>query len=470
MKGDLTTRVNDDNPDEIGHLARTIDTLARDLEADQLKRLEVEARLRHQALHDELTGLLNRKHANSIIAELNADRTISHSVMFLDLNGFKDVNDLYGHAAGDQVLVTIADRLAVEVGPAATLARWGGDEFVIILPECGKSEATEFAARVHNAFDDPVVTSKGVHHLSCSVGLATSSRTKSLDDALMEADIQMYEQKKRQQQRHSKGSLAARTVERALLEDRIEVWYQPVVRYRRPGNYELAGAEAMVRVCSSEGGVILPEEFLRDVNASELGTDLDRQVLTHALSSLARWNAAAIVRPDFRLSVNLTAQSLTDPTFSAILSHQLEASGIRGEQIVLVCPRDTRVDAELLRQLCALDVGLSLGRIGTEPTGLPEPSAHRPDLVRISGQWLSDRVLAPHIMAICTQLNLEVIIEAIETREQMAALHDTGAVLFQGNLFDRPLRAVDFVSRWGESSLQGMGEKFSRTLALRLAV
>jgi diguanylate cyclase (GGDEF)-like protein len=469
MNGELTTRVEDTNHDEIGHLARTIDTLARDLESDQKKRTEVEARLRHQALHDELTGLLNRKYANKLIRQLNENKQQNHSVMFLDLNGFKDVNDLYGHAVGDEVLVTIARRLTAEIGDGATLARWGGDEFVVILPGCEESAATEFALSLHNAFDEPVITSQGVHQISCSIGLATSSATKSLDDVLTEADILMYEQKKRQQRVLSTGGMAVRTVERALLEDRIEVWFQPIVRVGRPGSYALCGAEALVRIRSRDGGVILPEEFLGEVTASAWGTELDRRVLSLALTSLSRWSTAGIVRDDFKMSINVTAQSLNDPAFSAILNSQLQAAAIKPDRIIVELPHDSKVDPLLLLHLRTLGVAIALDRMGAEPTSLGITSHLQPDIAKIHRRWLADTVVAPHLVAICEDLNLDMIVEGIETREQMAHLHELGIKRFQGHLFDRPLRPVDFISRWGESSLEGLGDHLNRNVALRLA-
>ena len=461
--------MNDDNNDEIGNLARTIDTLARELESDQQKRSQVEARLRHQAMHDELTGLLNRKYANSILKELNEDAETTHSVMFLDLNGFKDVNDLYGHAAGDEVLIQIAQRLTKEVDDKATLARWGGDEFVVVMPGCGEGEATDFALNLHNAFDEPVVTSQGIHNISCSIGLATSSETKALDEVLMEADILMYEQKKRQQQSRSTSRMATRTVERALAEDRLEVWYQPIVRFKRPGTYQLAGAEALMRIRSRDGGIILPEDFLGEVDSHKLGTDIDRRVMNAAMTSLSRWTAAGIVNKDFRLSLNVTAQSLNDPTFSAILNNQMQAANVDPRQLLIELPHDSVVDPVLLAHLRMLGVTIALDRLGAEPAALGKTSRLAPDIAKINRRWLGDHVVAPHMIEICEELDLDVIVEGIESREQMAQLHELGIKQFQGHLFDRPRPAVDFISRWGQSSMHGLGDQLDQNIALRLA-
>ncbi len=468
MNGDLTTRVNDHAQDEIGNLARTIDTLARDLESDQHIRTEVEARLRHQALHDELTGLHNRKYANSVIRQLNEDRQNNHSVMFIDLNGFKDVNDLYGHSAGDEVLIAVSQRLSDRIDDGITLARWGGDEFVVILPGCSEAAATEFALSLHNAFDESIVTSRGVHQITCSIGLATSSDIKTLDDVLMEADILMYEQKKLQKTTRTKGNMASRTVERALKEDRLEVWFQPIVSFQRPGSYALAGAEALVRICSRDGGIILPQDFMGDVEHSELGIALDRRVFSKALNSLARWRASGVVGDDFRLSLNLTAQSLNDPGFSTSLHNKMKACAVKPEQIIIELPPNASVDPLLLAHLRMMGVSIALDKLGAEPMNLGHSARLQPDIAKIDRRLLGDAVVAPHMVTICKELRLGIIAECVETRQQMAILHNLGVSYFQGYLFDSPQRAVDFISRWGASSSPSVGDRLNREVSLRL--
>jgi len=468
MNGDLTVRVHDANNDEIGGMARAIDTLARELEVDQKKRIDVEARLRHQALHDELTGLLNRKHANKVIERLNDDDGHVHSVMFLDLNGFKDVNDLYGHSAGDAVLVTVAARMSELIWEGATLARWGGDEFVIILPHTDEKKATDFALVLHNAFDDPIVTPQGVHNITCSIGLATSSASKSLDEVLMEADILMYEQKKRHHSKHTTGGMATRAVERAMHEDRVEVWYQPVVQLQQPGNYILAGAQALVRLRTQEGGVVLPEEFRPDLAGTKLVNSLDKKVMLNCLQTLSRWTAAGIVSEDFKLSLAVDANMLNDPEFTPILACQLESLPMQPSQLVLELSCLASIKPGKLAQLRSLGVSLALHEVNAEPDVLSTLSELLPDYARIDQRWLKDPVVSPHLIAICKERCMQVTVCNVTSRDELPPLHKLGVIEFQGELFDKPLRAIDFISRWGQSSLQGLGQRVNQNASLRL--
>lgn len=469
MQGDLTTRICDTANDEIGEMARTIDSLAKDLEEDQSMRTEVEARLRHQALHDELTGLLNRKYANKVIEQLNEDTRAHHSVMFLDLNGFKDVNDLYGHAAGDEVLVQVAGRLTSEILQGQTLARWGGDEFVVILPGTDEKSATQFALTLHNAFDEPITTSQGIHKISCSIGLATSSETKSLEDVLMEADSLMYEQKKRQHESRSTGGMATRTVERALHDDHVEVWMQPIVRFRGPKECTLIGAEAHLRIRTTEGGVILPSQFIADLHGNSLVTALDRRVMFLSFLALSRWTLAGVVSKSFKLTLTVDNQTLVDPDFYDVFSCQVEAASVRADQIVLTIPRETTAEPSMLARLKSMGVQIALASVNAEPSTLGLLTQLQPDIAKVDRQWLTDPIIAPHLIAICKERHLNVEVGSMEDRQEVSRFYELGITDFQGPLFDGPLRTVDFIRKWGKSSLRSKGQQPEQPLALRLA-
>jgi len=468
--GHLTTKIADNSNDEISDVASTINSLARDLEQDQKKRGEVEAQLLHQALHDDLTGILNRKHANKVINQLNAEYGKSHSVLFLDLNGFKDVNDLYGHAAGDEVLKTVARRLSAEIPEGGTLARWGGDEFVVILPNTDEKQATEFGVILHNVFDTSIQSAEGTHTISCSVGLASSSHKRSLDDALIAADALMYEQKKQQRFNRSKGGMAARGVERALNEDRMEVWYQPMLRIQRPGNYELIGAGTHIRIRSNNGGYVLADEFMQDIQGQSLCIEMDNRLFRLSLQALHRWKTAGMVDDSFALSIKPTELTLNDPVFPTLLQNQLQAASIDASQIVLELPSLMKsVRPETIKLLDDMNVRLAMDGISIEPDVLKQLNAVNPAMAMLGKPWLDDEIVLPHLVSICQQKNVSVLARNIETREQLGVLHDLGVTHFQGRLFEQPVRAVDFVSRWGQTRLTGLGISLTKSIGMRLA-
>jgi len=470
MDGNLSTRLTDHSNDEISEIASSINLLARDLESDQKIRSEIEARLRHQAVHDELTGLLNRKHANKVIDELTHHREQEHSVMFLDLNGFKDINDFYGHAAGDEVLKCVARRLVEQMPQGATLARWGGDEFVVILPGTTEAHATDFALALHNVFDEPIDSGEGRHTVSCSIGLATSSDRVSLSDALAEADGLMYEQKKRQRLHRSKGGIATRGVERALAENRMEMWFQPMLRLERPGNYALVGADASMRIRNAQGAYILDEEFMSELKDTKVIRDLDSRTVDLALHALRRWNLAGIVDQKFRLSIKLSEYTLYDSAFPVLLEHRLNNLDVLPTQLQIEIPLNTSASKDsLLAQLNDLGISLALDGVDSKPGLIGYAPGFNPSVAIIGKPCLEDKASLPQLMHTLETQHVEVLARDVDSREQLSELHALRVSLFQGSLFEQPVRAVDFVSRWGQTRLTGLGQAMIRSAGLRLA-
>jgi len=384
MAGNLEARVTDTRNDEITSLAASINSLARDLELDQKMRSKVEAQLRHQAAHDELTGLLNRKHANKIIKELGTRPQQENAVMFLDLNGFKDVNDLYGHTAGDQVLIEIANRLGERTPEGATLARWGGDEFVVILPGVNDSNAAQFAEELNAVFEQPIQSAEGTHAISCSIGLATSSTEKSLHDALLEADDLMYEEKKRQRLLRSKGGSHTKGLESALKQGRMEMWFQPAVEVTRDGAFALIGAGAQLRMRDVNGKHIMSSEFLRDLRAPSVLQSLDNRALELSLGTLKRWNNAGVVDERFRLSVALSDIALEDPTFPSRLAKKLSRTGVQPDQLQIEINMEAPLtDNGALKRIRNLGVCIAFNGVGSELNLLRQVPLKRPTTARL---------------------------------------------------------------------------------------
>ena len=468
--GDLETRIQDKAGDEIGDAARSIDRLANDLQADQKKRVVLEDRLRHQALHDDLTGLYNRKHANTVIRALSMDPVTTDSVMFLDLDGFKSVNDQYGHSIGDDVLVIVAQRLTSMIKEDATLARWGGDEFVIILPDTDNETAADMATEIHRAFEVPVTTDAGEHTIACSIGLATSTDGRGLNEVLIDADTLMYEQKKMRQTRIGSMSMTSKAVERALRENRIELWYQPIVTITDSGDLRLRGAEALVRLRTRDGAIMFPNDFLSDIRKQPLGHELDKYVIFNALQAVSRWRDAAMIDNDFTVSLNVTGQTLRDPSCIKLLTSALEDTCLEAHQLTIELSEDTdSLDPHLINQLKATGIKVALDDVGLHHSNLDRLINLAPDSAKIDRRWMNDNIVLPRLVEICQQLDIEVVAEGVEVTEQLTTLKSLSVTLFQGYLFDKPSPAIQFISRWGISqfaSLDSVSARKPRKLKL----
>lgn len=435
--GDLSVRVGDLYKDEIGKLARTIDSLAEQLQEDHQKRLDVEAQLRHQATHDELTGLLNRKHANKLIEELDGSNNQAHSVMFLDLNGFKDVNDYYGHSAGDEVLSSVAGRLLNAIPNNATLARWGGDEFVVIFPNTDAVAAQVFTSDIHAAFETPVSTREGLHRITTSIGLATSNNSKSLQETLAEADGLMYEDKRQSRSTRTISTIAERTLERALQEERIELWYEPIISRDSDGSESLTAAEPKIRIRTKDGGIVLPEELLSEINNAGLTIRLYEHALKESRNSIGRWKQTNIVSENFRFIFDISPELWEIPEFTThVLPH------FSSEDVAISSKHDP--EAHQRTNLCT-------------------------DVIKIKASDLTNNSNALDIVESYRIQGISSCIEGIDSRDALTMLALNESLSYQGRLFDTPLRAVDFISRWGRPSSDSHIPLSDKNFKLRLA-
>ncbi len=469
--GDLKTRIQDKASDEIGQAARSIDRLASDLEADQKKRSVIEDRLRHQALHDDLTGLYNRKHANTVIRSLSTDSVTTDSVMFLDLDGFKSVNDQYGHSIGDDVLVSVANRLSSLINDGATLARWGGDEFVIILPDTDNEKAADMASEIHRTLKHPIVSDAGEHSIACSIGLATSTDGRGLNEVLLDADTLMYEQKKLQQSKLGASSMASRAVDHALRENRIELWYQPIVKLTEPGEMKIGGAEALVRLRTRDGRIILPNDFLADVRKKPLGHELDKHVVSSALHSVNRWRNAGMIDNNFTISLNLTGVTLRNSSCIDLLTTELGNTNLEPHQLTIEISEDTELlDANLINQLKATGIRVALDDVGLRRSNLDRLISLAPNSAKIDRRWMNDKVVLPCLVEVCQQLDIDVVAEGVEMKEQLDVLKSLAVKQFQGYLFDKPAPAIQFISRWGNSQIALLGNKTESSRKLKLVI
>lgn len=482
--GEFLMPIDDRKVDEIGDMSRSIDSLAADLDADIRMRAIAEEQLRHQAMHDELTGLFNRKHANEVIRQLDDEgKAGSVSIMFLDLDGFKRINDRYGHAAGDEVLSTVARRLSAAVQYESTLARWGGDEFVVILPDGGPRQILELSQRIRCLFAEPVMTSFGRHLIGCSIGLASAGTDQSLEHVLALADEKMYAEKQSRSPGSIPPSSIADGVQLALDEDRLEVWFQPIVETGGQGE-RLIGAEALVRLRNRQGGIVTPGEFIGEICGRSVSRELDRCVLRKSLDALARWRRCGMVDESFRLSVNLTGQSLLDPSLVGEIRDNLTRLSLPAQTLILeVSEEAVNIDEPMLLQLRTLGVRVALDDVGMQNSNLDRLVRLSPDSVKIDRSWLSDpsgrpegdlfghnnhhtRIVLPRLIDICRQMGLSITAEGVETVAQHDMLHELGVTRIQGFLFDMPQPGARFISRWG---LHGVDVELDHALRLPLA-
>ena len=461
--GDLTARVGDRSGDELGVLARSFDRMADTLVADMARRHEMEAELAHRARHDALTALPNRMafqhELKAALAHETGYGTVA--VLFCDLDEFKTVNDDLGHSAGDALLREVSARLLRAVPAKHVLARFGGDEFVVVARQLrDTAEAVALAERMSEELSAPIALGGRDVFVTTSVGVAISQPGSTAETLVRDADAAMYHAKGRGRARvvvHDAGigALAnnrlAMTTElhRAIANGGLTVALQPIADLTTG---EVHAMEVLVRWVH-EGREIDPSEFVMRATELDLAGALDRWVLTESCRLMTELRGLA--RADVGwLHVNVTGTSLVDESFAADVLDVLATHRVTPSELCLEIVED-RLGGAPQAALATLDrlrqagVRVAIDDFGTGHSSLARLRDLPADTVKIDQSFIRDLSTDPTALAItgsiislADRLGLEVVAEGVETVDQVEMLGNLGCRYAQGYLIGAPRRAA----------------------------
>ncbi len=431
---------------------------------DVSDRKRAEERLLHDALHDPLTALPNRSlFMDRLTHSLDRrSRTLSYrcAVLFLDLDRFKLVNDSFGHAIGDRLLVQVGGRLGGCLRPNDTLARLGGDEFAILLDDVDDASiAVRVAQRVQTELEVPFTLDGHEVYSSASIGIALSDAESKPEDVLRDADTAMYRAKGQgragyaifdaQMHAQVRAQLELETdLRRALASSQLEVFYQPIVALRTG---TVAGLEALARWHHPERGLLLPGEFMPLAEETGLVHAIGRQVLTRACAQMQAWNERRSPQEPLFVSVNLSRRQLAQSDLLDQVRETLDATGLAGDRLSLEVTESAVADhpdavLETLVRLRRLGIRLSLDNFGTGTASLSLLHRFPFDRVKID-RWFVGGIgtdgegegLVEGILTLCRSRRLDAVAEGVETREQRRRLTELGCAYAQGFLFSEPI-------------------------------
>jgi diguanylate cyclase (GGDEF)-like protein len=435
------------------------------LEKSLAKLTELEAKLRHQALHDALTGLPNRRlfHARVDDAyQRSAGDESDPIVLFIDLDGFKAINDDLGHAAGDELLVAFAERLRGNVRPEELPARLGGDEFAVLIDSGGLEVAVEVAQRLIATVRNPFSINGRRLAVRLSIGIATSRSAGGVEELLANADLAMYEAKSERSSSYSaytdgmrRSAQARRTLgaalEDALERDQIAVHYQPIVDLR---SGTTVAFEALARWRRGKADTVAAEDFLAAAEEAELMSRIGQVVLRTACVQTQEWRAGADPTRELSVCVNLSPLEFGSPRLSVDVAAALLESGLEASRLILEVPEQvamTDLDSTLatMTELRRLGVRFALDDLGRGRSSLEQLCRLPFDVIKIArplvervGASQSDERILRVVVGLAQSLGIRVVAEGIESLEQADRVRRLGFQLGQGFYFDRALGAA----------------------------
>jgi diguanylate cyclase (GGDEF)-like protein/PAS domain S-box-containing protein len=419
-------------------------------------------RLRWAASHDDLTGLPNRTELMARVDALLGDAAIGDvALLFIDLDNFKTVNDSLGHGIGDTLLTAMTARLRGVLGEDVLLARFGGDEFIVVLTgvASGDPRPIEVAELLRTALRQPVDVEGTEMFLTSSIGISLNDRDGvSATDLLRDADAAMYRAKARGRDcvetflpgTHETTVMALRTateLRRGLERGEIVPYYQPIVELTTG---HVTGFEALARWLHPERGLLAPDQFLVMAEETGLVDEIGEAILHDALAQFASWRARQLPFADATLSVNVGTRQVVDPDFAQLVAELLAQTGIPADSLWLEITEtallaDVKASTIALRNLRSLGLHLAVDDFGTGYSSLTYLKRFPVEAIKIDRSFVSglgldaeDSTIVEAVVNLGHSFHIAVIAEGLETPLQLARLRSLGCDRGQGYLFGRP--------------------------------
>lgn len=432
---------------------------------------EAQKLIQHQALHDALTGLTNRR----LFTEL-LDQTIARhnrtrapfATLFFDIDGFKKINDAFGHSVGDLLLVQSTQRIQNALKKSDIFARMGGDEFTVLLEEDNdKQSIIDVCESISHQFDTEFSIEGHTIQISISIGIALFPMDSTDSTELLKmADLAMYQAKKQLNRSYDffhetmlESFTTSYTLEnalnKALKKGEFELYYQPQIKTR---DGSLCGMEALIRWNNDEMGLVGPDHFIPLLESSGQILQVGAWIMDEAVRQIKEWSQ--IIDSNIRLAVNVSPLQLVDDNFVDIVKNTLQKHQLPATYLAIEITESTFIGnmnktLEKLKQLESIGIQIHMDDFGTGYSSMAMLTELPFDVIKIDQSFVKnilndprERVMVQAIASTIHAFNRTVLVEGVEQEEQRTILAELGCDEIQGYLFDKPLRAEEFKKKY----------------------
>ncbi len=473
-EGNLKVRIKSDDNDDMGYLIETFNYMAAKLEQAELENQKMLNAAERQAYQDALTALPNRRY---MIEKLDDElsRAIRHktkgALIFIDLDNFKGLNDSKGHSAGDELLIDVSHRMLSQIRSEDTLARIGGDEFVLLLPELDRSavrvamKSEQIAEKIKESIVIPYDISGSEFSVTASIGICIfPDDGTSSEELLQHSDIAMYQSKKHgrncitffasdMQEKINIREKMKTLLSRAINSNQLETWFQ--VKVTEDG--KIIGAEVLTRWHEAEQGWISPERFIPIAEKNALIIPLGKWLIKHVTKTVIRWNKIGLCQQLKHLSINISPEQFYDSELIELLiimgktfkQYSLQLVVEITEGVLLTNTYEVIQSMALLKQN---NIMVSIDDFGTGYSSMAYLKRLEPGEIKIDRSFIcninndkDNQVIVDTIVSIAEHFNMQVVAEGVETQAELEFLIHKKCHLFQGYYFSKPLPEEDFL-------------------------
>ncbi len=456
FEGEYDTQVPVRSSDELGELAQVFNRMQSGI-------AERERLIVHQASHDSLTGLANRAHAIQAVEQAIVEEHASIAVLMIDIDRFKEINDILGHGFGDEVLVQAAQRLRSSLRKEDLVARLGGDEFVVLIHDVDAEEAKARAFALLQRLREPLTSGSTQVAIDASVGIAL--HPEHADDAatlLRRADVAMYAAKQSRagvelylagrDELHMRQLTLMADLRWALERNQISVRFQPKIDV---ATRDVQHAELLMRWHHPQLGQVPPDEFIPLAERSGVIHQLTRYVIKQGIAECGRWNDMGL---ELSVAINLSAVDLMEPSLCDYIDECLKRNRVEPHHVIVevtesALMRDIDFAVRMLGRLKRSGIRLAIDDFGTGHSSLAQLKRLPVDELKIDKSFImrlaagtDDEVIVRSTIEIGHNMGLTVIAEGVENAESFELLSRYQCDMVQGYLFSRPLSADEFLS------------------------